>query len=438
MQSRIAVGSFKPGDLGASHRSTAAQSAVLLAGAALALLGLIAHAFAGAPLQKFHLAPATGAAGLACAIGLFLSFRRDSGGTRLLMRLLAIVTAVSALAGLTASLEGWNAIGAPMPATMAAGLVFLAVLLFFLKARSGAAAATAEAAVFGLGWTILTLVADELFQAMHVFDMAYPRRADPAAVWVLTLLGLAAMARRMDRGMFGLFLGHGKSSRITRDLVPLVLILPFFREVLRAKLIASGRVPEHSATAAMASTAAMVSVGILLAIGYAFRRLEDEIRELSLRDELTGLYNLRGFRLLADQAFRLAQRSNQPFSVLFVDVDELKAINDEQGHAVGSSLLVQTAELLRSSFRETDVVGRIGGDEFAVAGQFDSEAIEQAAERLAAASVEGQGGQHAHPGLSIGHVTAGEQHYQSLERLLAEADAAMYLQKRSKKQQVTA
>jgi diguanylate cyclase (GGDEF)-like protein len=437
MQSRIAVGSFKPGDLGASRRTTSAQVAVLLAGAALALLGSIAHVSAG-PLHWFHLAPETAAAGLACAIGLSLSFGREGRGTRLLMRLLAVVIAVSAAAGLTASFEGWSGTSAPMPATLAAGLIFLAILLFFLKARSGAAAGTADVAVFGLGWTILTLVADELFQAMHVFDMAYLRTPDPAAVWVLSLLGLVAMARRMDQGVLGLFLGHGRSSRITRNLVPLVLILPFFREVLRAKLIASGRVPEHSATAAMASTAAMVSVGILLAIGYAFRRLEDEIRELSLRDELTGLYNLRGFRLLADQAFRLAQRSNQPFSVLFVDVDELKAINDEQGHAVGSSLLVQTAELLRSSFRETDVVGRIGGDEFAVAGQFDSEAIEQAAERLAAASVEGQAGRHPHPGLSIGHVTAGEKHYQSLERLLSEADAAMYLQKRSKKQQVTA
>jgi diguanylate cyclase (GGDEF)-like protein len=99
--------------------------------------------------------------------------------------------------------------------------------------------------------------------------------------------------------------------------------------------------------------------------------MENEIHDLSLRDELTGLYNLRGFKILAVQALRLAQRSNAPFSVLFIDLDDLKRINDFHGHGVGSAALNETGELIKTTFRETDVIGRVGGDEFAVAGQFN-------------------------------------------------------------------
>src|SRR5258708_35880445 len=72
---------------------------------------------------------------------------------------------------------------------------------------------------------------------------------------------------------------------------------------------------------------------------------------------------------------RLAWRSQAPFSVLFVDLDGLKEINDSLGHAVGSAFLVETAGLLTATFRETDVIARIGGDEFAVAGQFSRAGI---------------------------------------------------------------
>ena len=129
------------------------------------------------------------------------------------------------------------------------------------------------------------------------------------------------------------------------------------------------------------------SIALLMYLAWRLNALETEIQGLSLRDPLTGLYNLRGFRLLAEQALLLAHRSGQPYSVLFIDVDNLKQINDALGHQTGSDLLAATADILREVFRETDVLGRMGGDEFAVAGQFSNSGIAEAAERLRQASM---------------------------------------------------
>jgi two-component system, cell cycle response regulator len=87
---------------------------------------------------------------------------------------------------------------------------------------------------------------------------------------------------------------------------------------------------------------------------------------MALTDELTGLYNRRGFLLLGSHNLRLALRSEQPLFLFFADVDCLKQINDDCGHVQGDALLVGCAEVLKMTFRESDIVSRIGGDEFAI------------------------------------------------------------------------
>ena len=128
--------------------------------------------------------------------------------------------------------------------------------------------------------------------------------------------------------------------------------------------------PAHYTTAILASINGLVALFLLLYLVWRMNRLETDIRDLSLRDALTGLYNIRGFRILAEQSLRMAHRSKEPFSVLFIDLDDLKQTNDLLGHQAGSEFLIETGEILKDTFRETDVFGRIGGDEFAVAGQF--------------------------------------------------------------------
>jgi diguanylate cyclase (GGDEF)-like protein len=92
----------------------------------------------------------------------------------------------------------------------------------------------------------------------------------------------------------------------------------------------------------------------------------DELAHQALMDELTGLYNLRGFFLFADHELRVARRRGTRCAILYIDVDGLKRTNDTQGHERGNTLLADTGALLRGTFRECDVIGRLGGDEFAV------------------------------------------------------------------------
>lgn len=96
------------------------------------------------------------------------------------------------------------------------------------------------------------------------------------------------------------------------------------------------------------------------------KEMEDKLRNLSLTDELTGLYNRRGFFTMAEPLLKLACRQKNPLFLLYADLDNLKKINDVNGHHEGDKAIRDTAQVLKSTFRETDIIGRIGGDEFVV------------------------------------------------------------------------
>jgi two-component system cell cycle response regulator len=91
-----------------------------------------------------------------------------------------------------------------------------------------------------------------------------------------------------------------------------------------------------------------------------------ELGNLALTDELTGLYNRRGFLALAERQWKLGRRSGRGMSLFVMDVDCLKCINDSFGHCEGDRALKRTAEVLEQTFRHSDVVARLGGDEFGV------------------------------------------------------------------------
>ena len=112
------------------------------------------------------------------------------------------------------------------------------------------------------------------------------------------------------------------------------------------------------------------------AIRYARERhrLLDEISALSLTDELTGLHNRRAFMTMADQRLQLLERTGSLCVLIFADVDGLKAANDTIGHEAGDRLLKDAATALQSAFRRTDLVARMGGDEFVVLADGASEA----------------------------------------------------------------
>ena len=167
------------------------------------------------------------------------------------------------------------------------------------------------------------------------------------------------------------------------------------------------------------------------------KRWEHSLVTLSYMDSLTGLHNRRGFLMFAAQQLKLASRNDRPVVLVGVDLDGLKQINDTWGHANGDRALVELARVLRTSFRESDVIGRIGGDEFVVlATESNAEGAEQALGRLSMrlAGRNGEGDLPWRLSASVGWVRTVPREVGDLETLLEEVDARMYLEKRSRRE----
>ncbi|MEP6924482.1 MAG: diguanylate cyclase [Pyrinomonadaceae bacterium] len=96
------------------------------------------------------------------------------------------------------------------------------------------------------------------------------------------------------------------------------------------------------------------------------QQIQERLRDLSIIDELTGLYNLRGFQVLAEQTLKFAIRSHENCVLLYADLDNLKQVNDSLGDDTGSQMIVETANLLKKVFRDSDIIARVGGNEFTV------------------------------------------------------------------------
>ena len=164
-------------------------------------------------------------------------------------------------------------------------------------------------------------------------------------------------------------------------------------------------------------------------------RLHAALLDLALVDDLTGLYNRRGFLTLATRDLRLARRGNETLLVAFADLDDLKGVNDTAGHAVGDRALRDTAALLRRTFRDSDLVARIGGDEYAVLVRHAATASAGVlAERLKR-QVRDFNRRAARPyqvSISLGFATHKASTLGSVAGLLDRADRALYRDKRRK------
>lgn len=177
---------------------------------------------------------------------------------------------------------------------------------------------------------------------------------------------------------------------------------------------------------------------LVRAIRYAIerQRMKAALRILSLIDELTGLYNRRGFMTLAEHQMKLSRRKQSAFYLIFTDLDGMKIINDTYGHKEGDHALIQTAHLLKETFRGSDIIARMGGDEFAI---FAIEPAASSAEQIAKrfqdniAAFNARQTKPYNLSISVGVVECTPESPLSLDEMLAQADTLMYRNKAERK-----
>lgn len=160
--------------------------------------------------------------------------------------------------------------------------------------------------------------------------------------------------------------------------------------------------------------------------------IDREIQSLAVTDDLTGLYNRRGFLASATTQLKLAHRHSENVLLLFCDVDNLKEINDSFGHQAGDVALVQAAVALQETFRDSDILARLGGDEFAVLASDASFPNRNAIVPRIEKSLERWNAQEGRYTLSfsIGVARFDPQAAVSLGELMARADQDMYVHKK--------
>ena len=166
------------------------------------------------------------------------------------------------------------------------------------------------------------------------------------------------------------------------------------------------------------------------------KRMEDELRNMSLADELTGLYNRRGFYALVEQELKMANRLKKGIYLLYADLDGFKEVNDTLGHKEGDEVLRNTARILKATFRTSDIVARLGGDEFVVLPiGTEGDNVDNVIARLQRNIDLNNDGKDLKYKLSM---SVGVAYYDpeapfSIDELLARADRSMYENKRKKK-----
>jgi diguanylate cyclase (GGDEF)-like protein/PAS domain S-box-containing protein len=168
---------------------------------------------------------------------------------------------------------------------------------------------------------------------------------------------------------------------------------------------------------------------VVLSISRDVRERQREVRrlqELTLRDELTGLFNRRGLDVMLPEQAKRSKRSKRPVIVVYGDIDRFKKLNDTYGHERGDDVLLAVAGALRTAFRETDLIARLGGDEFCVIAEADDIDPALFGERLdAAVKAAGE-----HLGITVrlshGEVTTDWRGLEDPRGVLAVADARMY------------
>lgn len=328
-------------------------------------------------------------------------------------------------------------------------LAFLIALFIYLRKtghyrRTGTLGTTAAGLLFtyqiasgGMGQTVL--IWSFIYPLIALFLLGIRRGAQMS----LLLLGLAIAIFILGKKVS--WLAVYQTEIIIRFLAVYLLLffLSFTMEKVRYKaqsLIEATNLELQKALAKVqeGATALAESNRELMGEINERKRAEEALKALSLKDDLTGLFNRRGFFTLAEQGLKTAQRMGTEMLLIFGDLDHMKRINDTLGHKEGDQALVDISQILKETFRESDVIARVGGDEFVILAMNNF--------KLSADSLINRFEQslNEHPlqskrtqrlSMSFGTACFDPQNPCSTDILLAQADEMMYENKQRKSRQ---
>ncbi len=195
------------------------------------------------------------------------------------------------------------------------------------------------------------------------------------------------------------------------------------------------QVPQDTTSVAVLNQLSFLAVAGIAMFGFRhIRRTQTLLEDLAIRDPLTLVYNARAFAERLGQELKRTRRYGRPLSVLYLDLDDFKRVNDSHGHQTGDAVLKLVADAIRRAVRQLDVVGRLGGDEFAVLmPETDGDLAAAAAARLAKELRDAFKGTPAVTA-SVGVVSCTRAEA-GVDEVLRQADQAMYQAKRKGKDQ---
>ncbi|PNG27866.1 GGDEF domain-containing protein [Methylocella silvestris] len=390
---------------------------------------------------------ANAAAGmLAAAASLALS---APGRSPLALRL-SLVAALAVLAlgcitlleyaGVRMEIEGWlprdasASHGRPSPQT-ALGLTLIGLCLAFLSRPGRRRGMLCDLGAISLVTLILVLVSGYVYQMVELLGLSRTNLTSPQTFFCLFLLSTVIVVRRASAiGWLSFWFDGGIGSRVGRLVLPLVVVTPFVAFATVGYLDSADILPPAYTRAVETPIVVLTALAVIAWMGRVTNRLERELRSQSLKDQLTNILNRRGFFSAADYAVKNAIRLRAGLTLFYFDLDGLKKINDSLGHTAGSELITSFANVLVATFRKTDVIGRIGGDEFVVLASGACGTAEVMLARMTAIiAARATADPLLEISFSAGYAETAYPAATKIDDLIAQADMMMYERKQLKK-----
>ena len=276
-----------------------------------------------------------------------------------------------------------------------------------------------------------------LFKAQTLYGQSDLIRTSPHTLASMFLLVFALYFNRRNPRFRSLFVQTDISGHIARRALLSAIILPLLIITLGVYAVQGNVLSmQYSASLTTTLTCAMMLVTVYLMV-LKIRTLEMNLKRNAVMDELTKLYNLKGFFILSEKIMELSERQSGNICLLYFDLDGLKAVNDSRGHEAGSEMIRQFSQLVSVSFRSSDIIARVGGDEFVALCVDEHPDKPLARLDMVIAHANASGRNPFTLNYSCGWHCSTPSERQTIQQLMDIADHNMYRNKRQKKEQLS-